>query len=75
MDNNDSKLNGATVPLTYTASEAAALLGVSKNFFYDCLSLGKVPGFKVGQTWRIPRKAFHEYIESRADNACAREQR
>lgn len=62
-----------TVPLTYSAAEAAELLGVSKNHFYDCLNRGEIPGIKVGQTWRIPRKAFHEFIESSCGAGSVRE--
>ncbi|WP_280356394.1 helix-turn-helix domain-containing protein [Nocardia otitidiscaviarum] len=51
-------------PAAYSVDEAADLLGVSRNNAYQAVHDGVIPAKRVGRRWVIPRKAFHEWLES-----------
>lgn len=45
-----------------TPYDAADELCVSLTTVYNLLRAGKLPGFKVGRIWRIPRDALERVI-------------
>ena len=45
-----------------TPYELADELSVSLTTVYKLLRAGRLPGFKVGRVWRIPRDALEKYI-------------
>lgn len=45
-----------------TPQEAADELYVSLTTVYNLLRCGKLPGFKVGRIWRIPRDSLEKMI-------------
>jgi excisionase family DNA binding protein len=50
--------------LTYTIHEAASLLGISTQQCYMLSRAGKLPAFKLGGKWIIPKEALHNLLES-----------
>ena len=48
---------GVTVP------EAAAMLGLSRNFTYQMVKQGKLPSVKLGKRLLIPRAALEKMLE------------
>jgi excisionase family DNA binding protein len=49
-------------PDVLTVDEAAALLGVHVRSVYASLKLGRLPGRKVGRSWRLHRGAILEWL-------------
>jgi len=47
---------------TISAIEAARRLGVSLNFFYDLVRVGKVEARKMGKQWLVSAKAVEERL-------------
>lgn len=45
---------------TYTVHEVAVILGLSTDTVYRRLEEGDIPGEKIGGTWRVPIRLFHE---------------
>jgi len=43
--------------------EAAAMLGISRNFGYDLVKQGKLPVLKFGKRLLIPRAALEKMLE------------
>lgn len=37
------------------------ILSIGRNGAYDLLRHGKIKGFKIGSTWKIPRKSIEEF--------------
>lgn len=52
----------ADQPLTYTVTEAAALLGISRSFYYEALKRGEVPGRQVGRRWVVPKVQLDAWL-------------
>lgn len=46
-----------------TAYEAMDYLGVGENTLYKLLNSGQLGAFKIGKTWKIPRKELDKYID------------
>jgi excisionase family DNA binding protein len=40
------------------------VLRLSRTMVYDLLRAGKLPGIRIGATWRIPVSDFRRYLES-----------
>lgn len=38
------------------------MLSIGKNIAYELLNQKKIKAFKIGRTWKIPKKAVEEYI-------------
>jgi len=55
MCNEDVKL--------YTPEEVADLLGFKTRTIKEWLRSGKLPGIKVGVTWRVRQKDLAEFLE------------
>ncbi|MBD5145435.1 MAG: helix-turn-helix domain-containing protein [Ruminococcus sp.] len=45
-----------------TPYEAAYELSLSLTTIYNLLRSKKLPGFKVGRTWRIPKEALEKLL-------------
>jgi excisionase family DNA binding protein len=48
-----------------TADEAAEYLRVSRKTLYRLVSAGKVPGQKVGRSWRFRREDLVAFLKAR----------
>lgn len=46
-----------------TAYEAMDYLGVGENTIYKLLNSGELGAFRIGKTWKIPRKEIDKYID------------
>lgn len=49
-----------------TIQEIAAYLKIKEKTAYDLAAKGKIPGFKVGGSWRFKRSQVDEWIEQQA---------
>ena len=46
--------------------DACEMLSVGKSTLYQLLSSGEIIGaFRIGKTWKIPRKAISDYVIKR----------
>ncbi|MCI7350658.1 MAG: helix-turn-helix domain-containing protein [Ruminococcus sp.] len=45
-----------------TPYEAADEFGISLTTVYNLLRAKKIPGFKIGKSWRIPKDAMESFI-------------
>jgi excisionase family DNA binding protein len=50
--------------LVYTVPDVQHMLGVSRAVVYEGLHAGIIPCLKLGRRYVIPRKAFHEWLET-----------
>jgi excisionase family DNA binding protein len=50
--------------LTYTVAEVAHMLSLNLGGTYRMIRSGDIPAHKLGGRWVVPRKAFHEWLES-----------
>ena len=50
-------------------SEAAAICGFSRSFFYGLVMEGKIASIKIGRTRRIPTQAIDQFIALQLDAA------
>jgi excisionase family DNA binding protein len=50
-------------PRTYSVTEAAQVLGVSRQVVYDLCRTDGFPSLRLGRKVRIPINAFHVWIE------------
>ncbi|MGL4743281.1 MAG: helix-turn-helix domain-containing protein [Dermatophilaceae bacterium] len=53
--------------VTYTVSEVAALLGMSRANTYALLGTGEIPARRLGSRWVIPRHRFHQWLDNDPD--------
>jgi excisionase family DNA binding protein len=51
--------------LTFTVTEAAVLLGVSRNAAYEAIRRGEIPAIRIGRRILIPRSRLDDFLESR----------
>lgn len=51
-----------------TLKEVAAYLKLAEKTAYRLASEGKLPGFKVGGSWRFKREDLAVWIEKQKDN-------
>ena len=49
--------------ITYTVTEAAELLGISRSSAYECVRRGEIPSLTLGRRVVIPRRAFEALLE------------
>ena len=47
-----------------TAYEAMDYLGIGENSIYKLLKSGELGAFRIGKTWKIPRKELDKYIDN-----------
>ena len=43
--------------------EVMAYLDIGKSTLYTLLRNGDIQSFKIGKTWKIPRKAVEDYVQ------------
>jgi excisionase family DNA binding protein len=53
--------------LTWTVSEVAILLGISRNTAYEAVRRGELPAIRVGRRLVIPRNALDKILEQSSD--------
>ena len=54
---------------TVSVQETARRLGCTLKWVYDLLYAGKLPGQKVGRSWRIPESAVLKRLKQGASGA------
>lgn len=47
-----------------TVAELATIMRVSKMTVYRLVHSGELPAVRVGQSFRVPEKAVHSYLEA-----------
>ena len=45
-----------------TVEDLCSILLIGKNTAYDLLRHKQIRAFKIGHTWKIPKKSIEEYI-------------
>ena len=54
---------GPAEPAVYTVKEVSKLLRISLGMAYAMVRDGTIPARKAGNSWRIPKQAFHRWLE------------
>ena len=65
MDNNTSKEKQATQSRTYTVSDIATILSVSRTTAYKLASSGLFKTIRIGNMIRISRASFEEWLKTK----------
>jgi excisionase family DNA binding protein len=57
--------------LTYTVTEVAYLLNLSRGLAYQYVREGVIPAERIGRRWVVPRGRFHTWLDglSRVEGA------
>ena len=42
--------------------DTAEALCIGRNRVYELLNSGEIKGFRIGNTWKIPKKSLEEYV-------------
>lgn len=63
MDNNTSKEKQATQSRTYTVSDIATILSVSRTTAYKLANSGLFKTIRIGNMIRISRTSFEEWLK------------
>ena len=45
-----------------SVEDVCTVLFIGRNRAYELLNSGSIRGFRVGRTWRIPKKSLETYI-------------
>ena len=53
--------------LTYTVTEAADLLGISRSSAYECVRRGEIPSLTLGRRVVVPRRALEALLAVEPD--------
>ena len=48
--------------ITLTVTEAAKLLGISRNLCYEAVSKGEIPSLRLGKRLLVPRVALEQLL-------------
>lgn len=48
-----------------SVGDVCEILFIGRNRAYELLNSGSLRGFRVGRTWRIPKKSLETYIIQR----------
>jgi excisionase family DNA binding protein len=51
----------------YTVAEVSRLLSLSLGGTYELVRAGVIPGRKLGGRWVIPKRAFHTWLDTWAE--------
>ncbi|MBI0578608.1 helix-turn-helix domain-containing protein [Neobacillus cucumis] len=51
-----------------TVEEMMDALYIGRNYAYKLLNSGEISGFRVGKSWRIPRKSLEEFVLEKCKN-------
>lgn len=54
-----------------TIKEVSAYLRLGRSTVYKLVNEGKVPGRKVGGTWRFSKRRLDEWLQERSDTSPA----
>lgn len=65
MGNNTSKEKQATQSRTYTVSDIATILSVSRTTAYKLASSGLFKTIRIGNMIRISRDSFEEWLKTK----------
>ena len=57
--------------LTYTVTEAAALLGISRTTAYECVRRGEIPSLTLGRRVVISRVVLERMLDRGLDHEVA----
>lgn len=49
---------------TLSVQEVAVVMGASLSFVYELLATGKIPAWKFGAKWCIPRERFLQWFNN-----------
>jgi excisionase family DNA binding protein len=49
--------------LTYTVTETAKLLGISRSSAYECVRRGEIPSLTLGRRVVVPRRALEALLD------------
>lgn len=55
--------------LTYTVTEAAYLLNLSRGLTYQYVREGVIPAERIGRRWVVPRRRFHAWLDGLREGA------
>jgi excisionase family DNA binding protein len=55
--------------LTYTVTEAAYLLNLSRGLAYQYVREGIIPAERIGRRWVVPRGRFHAWLDGQQEGA------
>jgi excisionase family DNA binding protein len=61
-------------PIAISVREVAQRLGIGKSTAHRLIQTGEIPGFLVGNTWRVLLRDFDAYIERQRAEAERRYQ-
>jgi excisionase family DNA binding protein len=67
LNSRRSDPEGDEVPptrVTYTVTEVATLLGISRANTYVLLKSGEIPARRLGSRWIVPRHRFHDWLDT-----------
>ena len=53
-----------------SVGDVCEILFIGRNRAYELLNTGILKGFRVGRTWRVPKKNLEAYIIQRCRSAC-----
>ncbi len=62
------------VPVIFDIPLAAEILGFNQEYTRQLLASGEIPAFKVGNSWRINKSEFLEWIEKRVSSRNKKEE-
>lgn len=48
---------------TYTVTEAAHVLGISRSTAYELVASGELPAVRLGRRWVVPMRAVDDLVE------------
>ena len=57
--------------LTFTVTEAADLLGVSRSTAYECVRRGEIPSLTLGRRILITRSSLEQLLGSMPEHSSA----
>jgi len=55
-----------------TAYEAMDFLNIGENSLYKLLKSGELGAFRIGRTWKIPRKELDKYIDKSVERRLSK---
>ena len=67
MSNNETETMKANERLTYSVTEAARVLGISRNSCYAACERGELPCLKIGKRILIPRARLDRLLSDNGD--------
>ncbi|MCG8915388.1 helix-turn-helix domain-containing protein [Actinokineospora sp. PR83] len=50
--------------MTYTVTQVAEMLGLSRGGTYECVRNGTIPAIRLGNRWVVPCKRFHAWLDN-----------